>query len=159
MEGLKEGLLKTAEGMDNDDKLLKRQEELIASVLPDMVKRYNELEAEKDNLEAVAQELADTDPKDLEDARNELLAVEKAIQEKAKKLEEMRRELEESDKKIEQLTQQKQQYLEEIREADRIREQYRGWSAGEIARLKGKPFFFFPFPPPPAFFFFFLFCY
>ncbi|KAK3301078.1 uncharacterized protein B0H64DRAFT_303606, partial [Chaetomium fimeti] len=137
-DGLKEGLLKTAEGMDNDDKLLSKQQELIASILPDMVKRFEALELEHGDLEAVAQELADCDPQDLEDARSELASVDKSIEEKTRKLAELRRELDESVQGFEALTQQKQQYLEEIREADKIREECRGWSSEEISKHKGK---------------------
>ncbi|KAL2126163.1 hypothetical protein VTI74DRAFT_1578 [Chaetomium olivicolor] len=137
-DGLKEGLLKTAEGMDNDDRLLAKQQELISSVLPDMVKHLETLEREHENLEAVAQELADCDPKDLEDARAELEAVDKSIAEKTKKLEQLRLELGESIEGVESLTAQKQQCLGEIREADKIREECRGWSPSEIGKLKAQ---------------------
>lgn len=138
-DGLKEGLLKTAEGMDHDDRLLNKQQELLSSVLPDMVKRFEALEIEHSNLEAVARELADCDPKDLEDARAELIAVDQSIAEKARKIEELRQQLDESVESIESCTKQRQQCLDEIREADKIREEYRGWSSAEISKLKGKP--------------------
>jgi kinetochore protein Spc7/SPC105 len=137
-DGLKEGLLKTAEGMDNDDRLLMKQQELLSSVLPDMIKRLEELEREHEDLEAVAQELADCDPEDLEDARTQLAALDGSIAEKTRKLAELRRELDESVQDAETLAQQKQQCLEEIREADKIREECRGWSSEEISKLKGK---------------------
>jgi hypothetical protein len=143
-DGLKEGLLKTAEGMDSDDQLLAKQQELLSSIMPDMVKRLEELELEHEDLQAIAQELADCDPQDLEDARADLAAVDKTIAEKTKQLEELRRELGESTESVESLTQQKQQYLEEIREADKIREECRGWSSSEISKLKGKQ------PPHPG---------
>ncbi|GAB1311067.1 Spc7 kinetochore protein domain-containing protein [Madurella fahalii] len=137
-DGLKEGLLKTAEGMDDDDRLLKKQQELLSSVLPDMVKRFEALEIEHENLEAVARELADCDPKDLEDARAELAAVDKNIAEKTRKIEELRQQLDESVESIESCTKQKQQCLDEIREADKIREECRGWSSAEISKLKAR---------------------
>ncbi|EAQ92612.1 hypothetical protein CHGG_00847 [Chaetomium globosum CBS 148.51] len=137
-DGLKEGLLKTAEGMDDDDRLLSKQQELISSILPDMVKRFEALELEHGDLEAVAQELADCDPQDLEDARSELASVDKSIEEKTRKLAELRQELDESVQSVEALTQQKQQYLEEIKEADKIREECRGWSSEEIRKHKAQ---------------------
>jgi kinetochore protein Spc7/SPC105 len=137
-DGLKEGLLKTAEGMDNDERLLAKQQELLSSVLPDMVKRLEELEREHEDLEAVAQEFADCDPQDLEDARTQLAAVDSSIAEKTSKMAELRRELDESVGDAEALIQQKQRCLEEIREADKIREECRGWSSEEISKLKGK---------------------
>ncbi|KAL2178754.1 uncharacterized protein P884DRAFT_196911 [Thermothelomyces heterothallicus CBS 202.75] len=138
-DGLKEGLLKTAEGMDEDDRLLAKQQELLSSVLPDMVKRLEALELEHQELEAVARELADSDPQDLEDARAELVAVDKSMEEKTRKLRQLRRELDESVQGLESLTQQKQQYLEEIRQADKIREECRGWSSEEVNKHKGMP--------------------
>ncbi|KAL2257355.1 hypothetical protein VTK26DRAFT_288 [Humicola hyalothermophila] len=137
-DGLQEGLVKTAEGMDKDDKLLAKQQELLSSVLPDMVKRLEALELERENLEAVARELADCDPQDLEDARAELAAVDASIAEKAKKVADLERDLQESVGGIEALTIQKQQCLEEIKEADRIREECRGWSSAEISKLKAQ---------------------
>ncbi|KAK3310438.1 uncharacterized protein B0T15DRAFT_564435 [Chaetomium strumarium] len=137
-DGLKEGLLKTAEGMENDDRLLAKQQELLVSVLPGMVKRLEALEREREDLETVAEELADCDPKDLEDARDELVAVDKSIAEKARKLEELRRELEESAEEVDSLAQQKQRYWEEIKQADKIREECRGWSSAEINKLKAQ---------------------
>ncbi|KAK4132583.1 Spc7-domain-containing protein [Trichocladium antarcticum] len=137
-DGLREGLLKTAEGMDDDDRLLARQQELLSSALPDMVKRLEALEVEQENLEAAAHELADCDPKDLEDARAELAVVDDGIAEKSKTVAELGRELDESVGDIEALTAQKQQCLAEIREADKIREECRGWSSTEISKLKGK---------------------
>lgn len=136
-EGLKEGLLKTAEGMDDDDRLLAKQQELLSSVLPDMIKRREALELEHRELEAVAREIADSDPQDLEDARAELVAVDKSLEEKKRKLQQLRRELDESVQDLESLAQQKQQCLEEIKEADKIREECRGWSSEEVNKLKG----------------------
>lgn len=138
-DGLKEGLMKTAEGMDYDDRLLAKQQELLSSVLPDMVKRFEALEAERENLEAVVQELEDCDPKDLEDARAELAAVSRAVAEKTRKVEELRQQLDEAAESIESSTKQKQQCIDEIREAEKIREECRGWSSAEINKLKGKP--------------------
>ncbi|KAK3362163.1 hypothetical protein B0T24DRAFT_641337 [Lasiosphaeria ovina] len=137
-DGLREGLLKISEGMDNDERLLAKQQELLSSVLPDMVKRFEALEREHEDLEAAARELADCDPDELEAARADLISAEKSIAEKTKRIEELRRDLEESEKGIDTLTKQKQQCVEEIKEADKIREECRGWSSTEISKLKGK---------------------
>ncbi|KAK0729313.1 hypothetical protein B0T21DRAFT_413393 [Apiosordaria backusii] len=137
-DGLKEGLVKIAEGMDDDERLLGKQQELLSSVLPDMIKRAEELEREHENLEAVAQEMADCDPAELEEARAELVALDEGLEEKQRRIEELKRQLEESTGGIEGLTRQKQQCLDEIREADKIREECRGWSSEEISKLKAR---------------------
>jgi len=137
-DGLKEGLVKTAEGLKDDDELLKTQQELLASILPAMVKQFEALEREHDNLAAVAQELADCDPEDLEAARADLSSLDDAIAEKTEKINRLRQEMAESESGIEYLSTQKQQWLEEIREADKVREECRGWSSSEINALKGE---------------------
>lgn len=136
-DGLKEGLIKIAEGMTNDDELLREQEELLASIVPDLVRKYEALAQENEELEAVARELADCDPADLEAARADLVAVGGEIEEKSKKLAAMRQQLEESEESIRDLTARKQQCLDDIKAADQVREECRGWSLSEIATLKG----------------------
>ncbi|KAL2270010.1 hypothetical protein VTJ83DRAFT_2194 [Remersonia thermophila] len=137
-EGLKEGLLKTAEGMDADEKLLARQESMLAEVLPGLAARREALEREKVELHEAEQELAGIDPQDLEDARAELAAVDKALADKSRRLEELKRELEEAAEGVDDLAQKKQLCLDEIHEADRIREECRGWSVDEIAKHKAQ---------------------
>ena len=136
-DGLKEGLVKIAEGMAADDELLTKKEELLSSVVPEMLRRYESLERERENLEAVARELADCDPSELEDARSELVSLDDDIEEKARKIEELRQQLQESEDEIRATTSQKQACLEEIKASDKIREECRGWSPTEIIALKG----------------------
>lgn len=137
-DGLKEGLVKIAEGMAADDEILTKQEKLLASVVPEMVRRYESLERERENLEAVARELADCDPAELEEARSELVAVDEDIEEKVRKIEELRQQLQESEDSISAMASQKQACLEEIKISEKIREECRGWSSTEIVALKGK---------------------
>ncbi|KAK3984133.1 kinetochore protein spc7 [Cladorrhinum sp. PSN332] len=137
-DGLKDGLIKISEGMDHDDMLLSKQQELLDSVLPEMVKYYEKLEREHQDLEALERELAETDPMELEQARVELISMDKAFAEKTKKIAELQRQLEESTDSIETNTRKKQQCLDEIREADKIREECRGWSSEEINKLKAQ---------------------
>lgn len=136
-DGLKEGLIKIDEGMTADDELLREQEELLASVMPDLVKKYEALMEENEELEAVARELADCDPADLEAVRADLLSVDEEIAEKSERLAAMKVQLEESEESIKDMTARKQQCLDDIKAADQIREECRGWSSTEIATLKG----------------------
>ncbi|KAH8899360.1 Spc7-domain-containing protein [Thozetella sp. PMI_491] len=137
-DGLKEGLVKIGEGMDTDNKTLDKQQDLLASVLPALLDRFEQLEEEHGNLEAVAQELENCDPAELQGARLELVAAEDEIEMKMKKIAELRQQLEESEAGVETLVQQKHQCLEEIQEAEKIREECRGWSSTEINALKAK---------------------
>ncbi|KAK3336620.1 hypothetical protein B0T19DRAFT_489702 [Cercophora scortea] len=137
-DGLKEGLVKISEGMAEDDKLFRKQQGLLSSVLPAMVKRFEALEREHEDLVAVAQELAECDPAELEEAREELVSLDAGIAEKSKKITELRRHLAESESIIESSLNLKQQCLDDIKEAERIREECRGWSSTEISALKAK---------------------
>jgi len=138
LEGMTEAFKKTEDGMASDDELLRQMEELLASVLPGLAKKFEALEQENEELEAVARELADCDPAELEAARADLAAVDEEIEEKTRKLAAMRLHLEESEGSIRDMTARKQQCLDDIRAADQVREDCRGWSSGEIAKLKGK---------------------
>ena len=137
-EGLKEGLDRIAEGMDDDDKVLRRQQDLLDSVLPDMIKYFESLESEHEDLEEVAKELEDCDPEELQNARRDLVSMDQAIEERKRKIEELRAQIEVSQTSADSLAKQKQQYLEEIQEADKTREECRGWSSTEVSAIKGK---------------------
>ncbi|KAF6838310.1 chromosome segregation protein (Spc7 kinetochore protein) [Colletotrichum musicola] len=137
-EGLREGLIRISDGMAADEKVLQQQQKLLSSVIPSIVARFAELEQENGNLQAVAEELADCDPEELETARADLAEIDSDVQEKTQRIAELRRELEDAERGIEQLTQERQQCHEDIKEAEKIREECRGWSTGEIRALKGK---------------------
>jgi kinetochore protein Spc7/SPC105 len=138
-EGLSEGLLQISDGMEEDDKILQKKQELLDTVLPAMIKRLEDLETEQEDLEAVARELADCDPEELRRARGELVSMDADIAEKTKKIAELRALFEESEEGIKTLVEQKQQCLEDIMEAEKIREECRGWNATEISASKGQP--------------------
>ncbi|OHE96658.1 Spc7 kinetochore protein [Colletotrichum orchidophilum] len=137
-EGLREGLVRIAEGMTVDDKVLQQQQKSLSSVLPTIASRFDALEQEHKNLRAIAEELADCDPEELEAARSDLAALDIDVQEKTRRVEELRQQLEEAEQDVEQLTQEKQQCHEDIKEAEKIREECRGWSISEISALKAR---------------------
>ncbi|KAK4454762.1 kinetochore protein spc7 [Podospora aff. communis PSN243] len=137
-EGLSEGLLQISDGMEEDDQILQKKQELLDTVLPAMMKRLEELETEQEDLEAVARELADCDPEELQKARDELVSMDAEIAEKTKKIAELRALFEESEEGIKTLAEQKQQCLEDIKDAEKIREECRGWSSTEISASKAR---------------------
>lgn len=137
-DGLKEGLCSIAQGMESDDKMLRQQQDLLDSVLPGMVKRYEALKQEKDNLEEAARELADCDPSELKAARDELASVEADMARKKQAIAELRTELEGSTAEVEALTTKKQHCLEGLEKSEKIREECRGWTSSEVNALRGK---------------------
>ncbi|KAJ0108908.1 hypothetical protein J7T55_005451 [Diaporthe amygdali] len=137
-DGLREGLVKIAEGMTADEQLLEKQRKLLSSVLPAMMKQLDNLTRECENLEAVASELEDCDPQELEAARADLAAVEDDIEAKNKEIARLREQFRTSEESVGQLAEQKQRYIADIKEAEKIREECRGWSSSEISALKAK---------------------
>ncbi|GAW16708.1 hypothetical protein ANO14919_061450 [Xylariales sp. No.14919] len=137
-DGLKEGLEKIWEGMAADEKLLQKQQALLNSTLPDLIQQSESLTTEHENLEAVAQELADCDPEDLDSARTELTSVDSDIEAKKRKIEELRRQLAETESSIGTAAERKQSCIIDIEAAEKEREECRGWTSNEINSLKAK---------------------
>lgn len=137
-DGLKEGLIKIAEGMDDDERFLQKEEELLQSILPELIKKFESLEVENENLQAIAQEIADCDPEDLQQARLELVEVDSHIAAKVRQIEELQQSLRETESATEDVAKRKQFCAASIEEAEQIREECRGWTSNEINSLKGK---------------------
>ncbi|KAI0474800.1 hypothetical protein F4859DRAFT_79711 [Xylaria cf. heliscus] len=137
-DGLKEGLDKIFEGMEADEEFLQKQQSLLNSIMPHLAQQFETLTTEREDLEAVAQELADCDPEDLRSARAELTNLDSDIETKKRKIEELRRELTEAESNVDTATQRKRSYVTDIEEAEKVREECRGWTSNEINSLKAK---------------------
>lgn len=137
-DGLKEGLVKIAEGMQRDSKLLQGQQDLLASVLPAVVARHDSLQEEDDNLQQAAREMADCDPAELELARQELEVLEEDVATKRQHIAELKGQLETSAAEVEELSLKKTKCLAEMEEWEAMREKYRGWTSREVNALKGR---------------------
>lgn len=137
-EGLREGLIKTAEGMAADEKYLDKQQKLLSSVVPALTKQFEALNRECENLEDVATELEDCNPAELDSARSDLVGVEDDIVVKTQELAQLRKQLQDTEQSIEQLAEQKRSCQADIKEAEKTREECRGWSPTEISALKAK---------------------
>lgn len=138
LDGLKDGLLRVGEGLDEDDKLLAQQQRILDSVLPGLVQEHDRLGADRQMLQAQADELASCDQEELQHARDNLIAVEKDVQTKQQMVEDLQRELRQQEEGFENAVERNQQCLEEIKKAEKIRQEYRGWSPSEVAALQGR---------------------
>ncbi|RFU32557.1 hypothetical protein B7463_g3757, partial [Scytalidium lignicola] len=138
LETLKEGLIKTAEGMMADEEQLLHQQHLLDSVLPNMLRQVETLEIQEADLQAAADELANCDQEELSGARQQLVKVDEDIAAKKAIIADLRKQVEARDLEISAATEKKQAYSDDIREAERIREECRGWSSNEINALKAK---------------------
>lgn len=137
LEGLKEGLLKISEGMDEDDQIIKQQENMIEPVLPDLIQQHELLDSERQVLQSQADELASYDQDELQDARNRLISIEDELQTKNKMLKELQSELRRQEDGIEYAVEHQQQCLAKIREAEKVCQDCRGWNDMEVATLQG----------------------
>lgn len=136
-DGLREGLVRIVDGMEQDEKLLGEQQDLLNSVLPALLERHKGLQHEAENLEEVARELADCDPAELQATRKELASLDSDVAEKKRLIAELTAQLEQSTADVEAFTTKKQSYLADIRESEKIREECRGWTSAEIDTFKG----------------------
>ncbi|KAK5170827.1 hypothetical protein LTR04_003085 [Oleoguttula sp. CCFEE 6159] len=136
LRGLKEGLLKTAEGLSNDDLVLGQQERLVEQVLPGLIDQHDALLKECEQLQAQADELASGDVEELDAARKMLFAADEEIDEKTRMIASLQKELADKENSIEAVSERKSECLGETKEAERVREECRGWSSTEVAGLK-----------------------
>lgn len=137
LEGLKEGLLKIGEGMDEDDGLLIQQEQMIQPVLPALIEDHERLEKQVSIVQAQADELADCDQDALKEARDSLMSIERELEAKRKLVEDLQTQLREREDGLADVVERKQECVDEIKEAEKIRSDCRGWSTTEVLALHG----------------------
>ncbi|CAD6589673.1 MAG: hypothetical protein ASARMPRED_004164 [Alectoria sarmentosa] len=143
LDGLKEGLLKIGEGMEEDDRLLTQQEQIIQPVLPAVIEEHETLEKQVSIAQAQAAELADCDQDELKEARDSLMSIERDLEAKQKLVEDLQSQLREREDGLADVIDRKQECIDEIKEAEKIRSDCRGWSSTEVSALHGR----FPFKP------------
>ena len=136
LDGLREGLLRIGEGLNEDDEILAQQERLLQPVLPGLTAECERLKTECQQLQAQADELASCDQEELTDARDNLVSVENDVEAKRKLVTDLQQQLQEKEEGINRVAERKQDCLAEIKEAEKIREDCRGWSGSEVASLK-----------------------
>lgn len=137
LDGLKESLSETAGGMDGDDEILRKQEALLEPMLENLVQGREKSRNECRALKERAAELSSCDPEDIKTARSRLVRVSKDVEQKKAAIEKQKFSLNEMNGAIEVAKGVKIQCQAATRDAQRIREEYRGWSAAEIGRLRG----------------------
>ena len=138
LDGLKEGLLKIGEGMDQDGQSLTQQEQILQPVLPGLIEKHEQLESQVQVTQAHADELADCDQDELLEARECLLSIEQELGAKQKLVEELHIQLREKENILVDVVERKQECIDDIKEAEKIRWDCRGWSSKEVLTLQGK---------------------
>lgn len=138
LEGLNESLNDTARGLGDDDAALKRSEDAIAPLLPEIKAEHASLEREHTDLKARSDELAACDPEDLSTARERLQTVTVEIEAHAHSLEAHQESLTDLDAQIEAAQETKRVAEHDARKAQKQREESRGWSAAEVKSLQSR---------------------
>lgn len=138
LEGLKSVLLRIGEGMDEDDRSLTQQEQILQPVLPGLIEKHDRMESHVQTSQAQADEMADCDQDELKEARNSLAVSERDLGAKRKLVEELQDQLREREDGLEYVVTRKQECVEDIKEAEKIRQDSRGWSSSEVSALQGK---------------------
>ena len=138
IEGLKEGLVRHVEEMNEDDATLSKQERLLDSVVLDLVEKHASLETQAHDLRQRAEEMENCDQEELRRKREKLATVDAEIAKKKRLLEEMQEDLQDKNNTIEAGTELKAEFLQQINEAERVMEECRGWSVKEVNELKGE---------------------
>lgn len=137
MGTLKEGLIRTAEGMILDEEKLDEQQNLLEEVLPQLREKSETLRLEEAEYILAAEELANCNPEELKSARQQLSTLDADLFAKQQLLRNLQSQLEHTEQEMETSKQRKQRCLEEIRDAETVREDCRGWSSVELQDLKG----------------------
>ena len=138
LEGLREGLSKIGDELEQDHLCLTQQEQIIQPVLPDLIEQHEELENQATVAQAQADELADCDLDELKRRRQDLLEVNDDLQEKQRLVEELQEQLREKEDRLEAVLARKHEYAGEIEEAEKTLQECRGWDSSEVETLQGK---------------------
>ncbi|KAL8827071.1 MAG: hypothetical protein Q9191_003412 [Dirinaria sp. TL-2023a] len=136
LDGLKEGLVKTGEGIEEDAVVLAQQEQLIRAVLPNLVTESDELEAEARDLQARANDLADCDQEELGDARSNLVAVEEEAIAKRKMAEDLQSQLARREKELDKVSERRHECILRIQEAEKMKKDSQGWNPSQVNSLQ-----------------------
>ena len=137
LDGLKEGLVRINDGFVEDVEILSQQEELLQPLLPGLIEEHDALAADAQLLQTQADELASCDQEELADTRKQLFEVNEDLDAKRQMIADMQQQLREQEEDIGRVVERKHECIEEIQEAERVREDCKGWSASEVAALKG----------------------
>ena len=137
LDGLKEGLTKIGEDMDQDDRSIVQQEQIMQPVLPGLIEEHDKLENQVQVAQAQADELAECDQEELKYARETLDNIDQDLQAKEKLVEELQNQLREKEDGLENAIERKQESIQHIKEAEKVLQDCRGWSSTEIAALQG----------------------
>ncbi|KAL1305229.1 hypothetical protein AAFC00_002146 [Neodothiora populina] len=136
LDGLEEGLKGIKTGLTNDERVLSERNELLDSLLPNLLAQHEKLSTEAGELEDAAAATSREDKVELGASRERLVSLKDDIEERKRMLATLQEQLREQDDLIEGYTDGQTECLAAIREAERVKESCRGWTIDEVADLK-----------------------
>lgn len=137
LDGLEDGLKKIKSGFEQDARVLGEREQLLETLLPDLLAKHETLSEEAVRLEEAAAATSEEEKEELDAARESLVDVNAQIEERKRMIASFQQDLEEQDSLVEAYAEGKAECLAQIQEAERVKESCRGWSIDEVAALKG----------------------
>ena len=138
LDGLKEGLTVIGHGMEQDDRQLTQQEQILQPLIPSLTDEHERLTDQVSKAEAQAEELAKSDQEGLKEARNELFSIDQELDTKRQMVEDLQNQLRERENGLEAAVAAKDECVLAIKEAEQICQDCRGWSTDEVAALQGE---------------------
>lgn len=138
LDGLEDGLKQIEQGLESDAKVLGEKEQLLESVLPNLLQRQESMQAEAQQLEEAAAAISEEEKEELDATRERLVSVNDDIEERKRMISRFQQDLQEQEQLVEAYTESKAESLAAIQEAQRVKEACRGWTIDEVQSLKGK---------------------
>ena len=136
LDGLEDGLAKIKSGLDEDAKVLHDREQLLDTLLPDLLIKHESLQARAIRLEEAAATTSESEKEELDNARRALSAVNAEIEERKRILEDYKQDVQEQDHFLNSYAEARVENLAQIAEADRVKESCRGWTTDEVTSLR-----------------------
>lgn len=137
LDGLKEGLVKTREGMEEDAAVIADQEQRVRAVLTNLVSERDQLEAEARDLQACADDLANCDQKEVAEARSKLIALEEEAIAKRRVVEDLQIQLGQRVRDLAHVNERRHERRARIQEAEKVKEDSLDWAPLKVTALQG----------------------
>jgi len=139
LEGLKIGLAQVSEGMMKDDEVLSAQESQLENTLSPLLQQHESLTNECMDLQSKVDAVPEDEREELDAVREQLVAMDSEIEEKRKRVLEFQKGLHTMDTAIQNVAEVREECIAAVKKSQKLCEECRGWTASEVALLKGKP--------------------
>lgn len=137
-DGLKDSLEANANGLNEDLVIIEETEQHVEEALPALSAEKERLTSEHAYLSERADDLKGSDPQELNSARETLRSLATELQKKREQLQMHQKDIEERNAALAHAKEVKAEYEAAIKEAHRKREECRGWSIGEVRKLRSE---------------------